>query len=192
MPPAAGVDIILRKAAEILQPRIGQSMVIENRASANMVTGTDACAKAAPDGYTICGLSALSLALNPFTIASLPYDAEKELAPVCEGTVIPTATTVATTSGLATFKDWVEAVKRDPDATNVHALARAVRAGLEQKFGAPKSAKLVWRANTTVPLDEENARALFELIEALDDNDDVQNVYANFEVSDDALAKFAA
>ena len=82
VPPAAGVDIILRKAAEILQPRWGQSMVIENRASANMVTGTDACAKAAPDGYTICGLSALSLALNPFTIASLPYDAEKDFRPI--------------------------------------------------------------------------------------------------------------
>ena len=82
VPPAAGVDIILRKAAEVLQPRLGQSMVIDNRASANMVTGTDACAKAAPDGYTICGLSALSMALNPFTIASLPYDAEKDFRPI--------------------------------------------------------------------------------------------------------------
>jgi YebC/PmpR family DNA-binding regulatory protein len=68
----------------------------------------------------------------------------------------------------------------------------AVRAGLEQKFGAPKSAKLVWRANTTVPLDEENARALFELIEALDDNDDVQTVYANEDVAESVLARIGA
>jgi transcriptional/translational regulatory protein YebC/TACO1 len=43
-----------------------------------------------------------------------------------------------------------------------------------------------------VPLDEEKARALFELIETLDDNDDVQTVTANFEVADDVLARIGA
>ena len=47
-------------------------------------------------------------------------------------------------------------------------------------------------ANTTVPLDEENARALFELIEALDDNDDVQTVYANEDVAESVLARIGA
>src|SRR6185503_12828462 len=82
VPPAAGVDVIVRKAGEVLQPRLGQGFVVENRASANMVTGADACAKAAPDGYTICSLSALSLTLNPETISSLPYDATRDFRPI--------------------------------------------------------------------------------------------------------------
>ena len=67
-----------------------------------------------------------------------------------------------------------------------------VREALEKSLGQPASAKLMWRPKTTTPIDGETAESLIDLIAALDDNDDVQNVYANFEVSDDALAKFAA
>lgn len=67
-----------------------------------------------------------------------------------------------------------------------------VREALEKSLGEPASAKLVWRPKTTTPVEGETAQALLDLIAALEDNDDVQNVYANFEVSDDALAKFAA
>ena len=68
----------------------------------------------------------------------------------------------------------------------------AVREALEKSLGQPSSAKLMWRPKTTTPVDGEVAETLIDLIAALDDNDDVQNVYANFELSDDALAKFAA
>ena len=68
----------------------------------------------------------------------------------------------------------------------------AVRDGLEKKFGPARSAKLVWRPQSTVPLSEEAARELFALLEALDDNDDVQTVYANYEVADDVMAKLEA
>ncbi|HZQ01310.1 MAG TPA: YebC/PmpR family DNA-binding transcriptional regulator [Reyranella sp.] len=68
----------------------------------------------------------------------------------------------------------------------------AVREALEKSLGAPASAKLMWRPKTTTPVEGETAETLMDLISALDDNDDVQNVYANFELSDDALAKFAA
>ena len=68
----------------------------------------------------------------------------------------------------------------------------AVREALEKSIGQPSSAKLVWRPKSTTPVEGETARALLDLIAALEDNDDVQSVYANFEVSDDALAKFAA
>jgi transcriptional/translational regulatory protein YebC/TACO1 len=50
----------------------------------------------------------------------------------------------------------------------------------------------MWRPKNTTPVDGEAAQTLLDMIGALDDNDDVQNVYANFELSDDALAKFAA
>ena len=68
----------------------------------------------------------------------------------------------------------------------------AVREALEKSLGQPTSAKLMWRPKTTTPVEGETAKKLLDLIAALDDNDDVQNVYANFELSDDALAKFAA
>jgi len=68
----------------------------------------------------------------------------------------------------------------------------AVREALEKSLGQPSSAKLVWRPKSTTPVEGETAQTLIDLIAALEDNDDVQNVYANFEVSDEALAKFAA
>jgi YebC/PmpR family DNA-binding regulatory protein len=68
----------------------------------------------------------------------------------------------------------------------------AVREALEKSLGQPASAKLMWRPKTTAAVEGETVQSLMDLIAALEDNDDVQNVYANFEVSDDALAKFAA
>ncbi len=64
-----------------------------------------------------------------------------------------------------------------------------MRDALEQRFGAPASAKLAWRAKTTTPVEGDTAAALFKLLEALEDSDDVQNVYANFEVSDEVMAQ---
>jgi YebC/PmpR family DNA-binding regulatory protein len=64
----------------------------------------------------------------------------------------------------------------------------AVRDALEARFGAPESARFDWRPNTTVALDEERAAALLKLLDALDDNDDVQNVYANYDIPDDVMA----
>ena len=68
----------------------------------------------------------------------------------------------------------------------------SVREALEKSLGQPSAARLTWRPRTTTPVEGEIVQALFTLIAALEDNDDVQNVYANFEASDDALAKFAA
>jgi YebC/PmpR family DNA-binding regulatory protein len=68
-----------------------------------------------------------------------------------------------------------------------------VRDALEAKFGAAASAKLVWQPATLAPVgDEETATTLFRLIEVLEDSDDVQTVYANFDVPDDVMAKLSA
>jgi YebC/PmpR family DNA-binding regulatory protein len=64
-----------------------------------------------------------------------------------------------------------------------------VAKNLEQKFGEPRKAALVWRPQSTVAVDDEAGERLFKLIETLNDHDDVQNVYANFEVSDALMAK---
>ncbi len=67
-----------------------------------------------------------------------------------------------------------------------------VSKALEAVLGEPESAKAVWRATTTTALDEEKAQSMMKLIDTLEDDDDVQNVYSNFEISDEVLAKLTA
>ena len=68
----------------------------------------------------------------------------------------------------------------------------AVRDVLEKRFGHPQSAKLVWRPKMNTPVTGEDADSLLKLLESLEDSDDVQNVYANFEVADDVLQRLSA
>ena len=67
-----------------------------------------------------------------------------------------------------------------------------VAKALEAKFGEPRKAALMWKPQNTVALDDEAGEKMLKLIEALDESDDVQNVYANFEVSDALVQKMSA
>jgi YebC/PmpR family DNA-binding regulatory protein len=67
-----------------------------------------------------------------------------------------------------------------------------VAKALEAKFGEPRKSALLWKPQNTVSLDDEAGEKVIKLIESLDDNDDVQNVYANFEVSDALVQKMSA
>jgi transcriptional/translational regulatory protein YebC/TACO1 len=68
----------------------------------------------------------------------------------------------------------------------------SVAKALEAKFGEPRKASLVWRPQNTVALDDEQGEKLLKLIESLNEHDDVQNVYANFEVSDALVNRMSA
>jgi YebC/PmpR family DNA-binding regulatory protein len=72
--------------------------------------------------------------------------------------------------------------------TSMESFAEVSKA-LEAKFGEPRKAKLVWRPQNTISVDDETGEKILRLIGSLEDNDDVQNVYANFEVSDALVAK---
>jgi YebC/PmpR family DNA-binding regulatory protein len=67
----------------------------------------------------------------------------------------------------------------------------AVRDALEAKLGAPQSASIVWRPQNTVPVPDAAGEALVKLVDTLEDNDDVQNVYGNYELSDALMEKLA-
>jgi YebC/PmpR family DNA-binding regulatory protein len=67
-----------------------------------------------------------------------------------------------------------------------------VRDGLEKHFGPADAARLDWRPNVTVDVDEDAATALFKLLDSLDDNDDVQRVASNFDVAEDILERLSA
>jgi len=68
----------------------------------------------------------------------------------------------------------------------------SVAAAMENKLGQAKSVKAVWRPNLTTQVDEDNAQTIMKMLGALEDDDDVQNVFANFEISEDVLKKLTA
>jgi transcriptional/translational regulatory protein YebC/TACO1 len=67
-----------------------------------------------------------------------------------------------------------------------------VAAALEVKLGQPRSVKAIWKPSLSTQVDEEKAESIMKMIGALEDDDDVQNVFANFEISDDVLKKLTA
>ena len=75
--------------------------------------------------------------------------------------------------------------------TAMDSLAEVAKA-LEAKFGEPRKAALVWKPKNTLAVDDEKGEKLLGLLETLNEHDDVQNVYANFEMSDALLAKASA
>ncbi len=70
-----------------------------------------------------------------------------------------------------------------PDSLN------QVREALEARLGPPAAAAFVWRPRTVTPVDDDTAETLFKLLDILEDNDDVQNVHANFEASEAAMSR---
>jgi transcriptional/translational regulatory protein YebC/TACO1 len=66
-----------------------------------------------------------------------------------------------------------------------------VRDALEAKLGPPQSASISWRPQNTVPVKDDSGETLIKLIEVLDDHDDVQNVYGNYELSDALMEKLS-
>ncbi len=87
----------------------------------------------------------------------------------------------------AAIEAGADDVATTPDGHEVAAAPDAffaVHDALEARFGAPETARLEWRPTTSVTLDEERARAVLKLLDALEESDDVQNVYANFDIPD--------
>ena len=81
-PPGGGFDTVGRLMADRLGKLTGQSFVVENRTGSGTLVGTDAAAKATPDGYTLLVGSVSNLALNPGLYPNLPYDSLKDFEPV--------------------------------------------------------------------------------------------------------------
>jgi len=97
VPISAGsiTDVAARLTAQELQARLGQSVAVINKPGAAMVLGGSECAKSDPDGYTLCFVSPDTMSFNPLTIPNLPYDPQKDFAPVIdmynviEGLMVP-------------------------------------------------------------------------------------------------------
>ena len=118
--PAGGSsDVVARFIAQGLSEKTGQQFVVENRAGAAGNLGTDAVAKAVPDGYTL-GLSTSGpLANNKFLYKTMPYDSEKAFTPVVLVGEIPLVIVVNLGVPAKNLKEFVELARREPGKQSI-------------------------------------------------------------------------
>jgi tripartite-type tricarboxylate transporter receptor subunit TctC len=113
--PAGGsTDVIGRLVADGLRTVLGQSVVVDNRAGAGGSLGTAAIAKALPDGYTIGMGTASTLAINPATYKSLPFDVLQDLAPIGNIAAVPNIMSVHPGVKAATMAEFIALAKSQP------------------------------------------------------------------------------
>jgi tripartite-type tricarboxylate transporter receptor subunit TctC len=118
--PAGGsTDVVARLIAQGLTGKFGQPVVVENRPGAGGNIGTDAVAKAAPDGYTIGMSTSGPLANNKFLYKSMPYDPEKDLAPIVLVGEIPLIIVANPGVPAKNLKEFVELARTQPGKLNV-------------------------------------------------------------------------
>jgi tripartite-type tricarboxylate transporter receptor subunit TctC len=116
--PGSAPDVMTRALAQRLHEHYKQPFVVENRPGANTLIAMQACASAAADGYTFCITTNDSMSLNPHLYNKLPYNADKDFAPVA---IIawPQGVMVANSQlGVQQFKDVVALSKRKPGSLN--------------------------------------------------------------------------
>lgn len=91
-------------------------------------------------------------------------------------------------AGASNVESTIEAheITCDPDDFSM------VRDALTERFGDPSEAELTWRPQNTVAIDEDKAQTMLKMLDVLDESDDVQRVSANFEISDDVMARLTA
>ncbi|HKF08305.1 MAG TPA: tripartite tricarboxylate transporter substrate binding protein [Xanthobacteraceae bacterium] len=120
VPFAAGgaADLFARSLANGLGAELGQQVVVEVRAGAGGLTGVDATAKSAPDGYTICLAGAAALSAIPFMTSRMPFDWQKDLSLLTLVVRVPEVLIVHPALGVDTFGDFLAYARARPGKIN--------------------------------------------------------------------------
>ena len=84
LPAGSVTDVAVRAIGTDITAKLGQPWVVDNRPGGAMVIGADLCAKAAPDGYTLCVVGPDAMSFNPNLMSNLPYDPDKDFVPVAD------------------------------------------------------------------------------------------------------------
>src|SRR3954463_2606336 len=117
--PAGGpADIAARTLAQKLAEFWGQQVVVDNRAGAGGIIGTELVAKAAPDGYTLLHGTAAGLVINPLLVKKLPYDTLRDFAPVSMVVIVPQLLVTNPAVPASTLKELIALAKARPGALN--------------------------------------------------------------------------
>ena len=114
----SGVDLQARTLAQKMGELWGQPGIVENRPGANAIIGTDAVAKAAPDGYTLVYAPVSAVTTNAFIYKSLPYDPLRDFAPITQTVANPLGLVANPDSGPKSIKDLVDRAKANPGQLN--------------------------------------------------------------------------
>ena len=117
-PPGGGTDIIAREVTQKVAASTGWAFVIDNKPGAGGNLGVDAAAKAPADGYTLVLGQTSNLAINPTLYAKLPYNPQKDLAPIGLVASAPLVIVVPAQSAFKTVADLVAAAKAKPGEVN--------------------------------------------------------------------------
>ena len=118
--PAGGLsDIAMRPMALELQRRLGQPVIVENRAGANGMLAGRACAQAAPDGYTICNLFNDTVLNAPFLFKTVGYDPRKDFAPITNGYFITGGFLATPTVNASTLPELIALSRSTPGGLNL-------------------------------------------------------------------------
>ena len=111
-------DVVTRIVIAQVSNNLGRNFVVENRTGANGNIGTEAVARAEPDGYTFLVGSPGTLAINPHVFARLPYDAEADFIPVTHVATFPQVLAVSMKLPAATLDEFIALAKSRPNALN--------------------------------------------------------------------------
>jgi len=114
VPPGAALDASARLLAEKLKASLDRPVVVDYKVGGAGLAAGEYLKSGEADGTNLLYSPTGFYSYNPFLFSKLPYDPDKELVPVCEGVTIPLAMTVPASSSIASFKDWIEAIRRDP------------------------------------------------------------------------------
>ena len=132
--PGSTPDVLARLVADRLAPALRQPVVVENRPGAGGNVGTDAVAKAAPDGYTV-GVSITGpLVNNTVLYRRMPYDPFKDLAPVTLAATQPNVLAVSSELGVSTVKELLDLLRRNPGKYNYASVGAGTVAHLSMEL----------------------------------------------------------
>jgi tripartite-type tricarboxylate transporter receptor subunit TctC len=116
--PGGVADIVARLISDRLTAQLGQPVIVENRAGASGMIGTDFVAKSAPDGYTLVLVTASTHAMGPSVVTTTPYDPVKDFAPIIQVTTAPAIMVVPKSLPANTVVEFVALAKQKPGELN--------------------------------------------------------------------------
>jgi len=112
-------DVIIRLLLDPMRARLGQPLVVENRAGGNGTPGADAAARAAPDGYTLFAGSGGTLSANPVLVAQLPYDPIRDFAPIGLVARSPLVLVIGPGTPFTTLAEFLGQARRAPGTVSL-------------------------------------------------------------------------
>ena len=113
-PPGGPLDSITRPLAESLAVSFGQPVVVDNRAGANGIIAMEACARALPDGYTLCPSTIAMISINPLLYRTLPYQPERDFVPVAALVALEDILVAAPQTRFSDFQDMISFAQANP------------------------------------------------------------------------------